>query len=69
MLNEGRGATCRRQKDRLQRDSDPPAIVDRQIEDFGGGLEPKSVKEEEKLNLLRCHALQLLPSRAKPDKC
>ena len=39
-------AECRRQKDQLQGDSNPPATVDHQIEDFGGGFEPKSKKDE-----------------------
>jgi hypothetical protein len=51
----------------LQEDSDPQQLKTAK-QSFGGGLKPKSGKEEEKLNLLRCHALQLLPSRAKPDQ-
>lgn len=34
-----RVSACR-QKDQLQGDSNPPAIEDRQIEDFGGGIKP-----------------------------
>ena len=60
-------AEGRRQKDQLVGDSDPPLIVDRQSEALAGVLNPKRNKEEVKPNLLPS-ALQLLPSRAKPDK-
>ena len=65
-LNGFDGSPLAGQKEQLQGDSDPPAIEDRQIEDFDGGLEPTSEKEEVKSNLLPS-ALKLLPSRAKPD--
>ncbi|PMB12756.1 hypothetical protein CEN48_16310 [Fischerella thermalis CCMEE 5282] len=44
-LNEGRRLSW--QKDQLQGDSDPPAIEDRQIEDFGGGFKPKIERRQE----------------------
>ena len=46
LIERRQKAECRRQKDQLQGDSNPPATVDHQIEDFGGGFEPKSKKDE-----------------------